>query len=188
MKRALRTAAVRRIRLLATLLAACGALLLTAVPASASPDPTRDGWICDPGWYRINTSNNMVFDISQGPDAKGSVLQYQYVGVANQKWRVCHWPGDTSTTDYIFKSQKNGACLTLWDVQDGNWVTEGDCNGYIYGNQKFWLNRIPGTDKFTMQVQSSGAWLSVEAGRYDISRSHIVQYADRAGAFSLTAA
>ncbi|WP_329404051.1 hypothetical protein [Streptomyces melanogenes] len=164
MKRALRTAAVRCIRLLATLLAACAALLLTAVPA------------------------NMVFDISQGPDAKGSVLQYQYGGVANQKWRVCHWPGDTSTTDYIFKSQKNGACLTLWDVQDGNWVTEGDCNGYIYGNQKFWLNRIPGTDKFTMQVQSSGAWLSVEAGRYDISRSHIVQYSDRAGTFSLAAA
>jgi hypothetical protein len=181
----------RTARALCAAAVALAALVHTPASASASSDPTKDGWACDAGYYRINTSNSMVFDISQGPDNKGSVVQYQYQGLANQQWRVCHWGADSSsTTPYIFKNRINGYCLTIWNKStgDGAWFIEGDCSGWIYDDQKFWLNYIPGTSTFGMQVQNSSSWVSVEQGMWDVSRAHIVQYADHAGVFSLSPA
>ncbi|MFF7248626.1 RICIN domain-containing protein [Embleya sp. NPDC008237] len=177
-----RRRARRPLRALGAALIAVIAMLSTALPASASPNPTDDGWICD-GYYTIGTSNGMVFDISLGPDNAGSVLQYRYWGGYNQQWRVCHWPGDTA--QYIFKSRHNGKCLTLWSQDEGAWVTEGDCNGWIYGNQIFWLSRDAATGKVALQAEHSDMWLTTEAGKYTVERSHIVQSATRAGAFTL---
>ncbi|CAN3977408.1 RICIN domain-containing protein [Kitasatospora purpeofusca] len=173
----------------AVVLTALAAVLPAAVPASASPDPTADGWICDPGYYRINTSDGMVFDISQGPDTPGAVVQYDFWGGANQQWRVCHWPGSTDTTHYIFKSRLNGRCLTLFGGYwgEGNWFGEGDCNGWITRNQTFWLARDPATGTFAMQVQHDGFWVAVEENQFTTRRAHLVQSSTRAGAFSLQA-
>lgn len=183
--------ASRTVRALCAAALALAALVAAPTSASASSDPTRDGWACAPGYYRINTSGGMVFDLSQGPDSKGAVVQYQYLGLANQQWRVCHWTADTSsTTSYIFKNRINGYCLTIWNkaTGDGAWFIEGDCNGWIYDDQKFWLNYLPGTSTFALQVISSSSWVSVEQGAYGVSRAHLVQYADHAGVFSLSPA
>ncbi|MFJ4675920.1 RICIN domain-containing protein [Kitasatospora sp. NPDC088783] len=181
----------RTARVLCAAAVAAAALVAAPSSASASSDPTRDGWACAPGYYRINTSGGMVFDLSQGPDSKGAIVQYQYQGLANQQWRVCHWGADTtSTTPYIFKNRMNGRCITIWDksTSDGSWFIEGDCNGWIYDDQKFWLDYLPGTSTFALQVLSSSSWVSVDQGLYSVSRARLVQYADHAGVFSLSPA
>jgi hypothetical protein len=188
--RAARTARTARTAAAGAALA-LAAFTLAPASASASSDPTKDGWACNPGYYRINTSGNMVFDLSQGPDNKGAVVQYQYLGLANQQWRVCHWGADSSATSpYIFKNRINGYCLTIWDkaTGDGAWFIQGDCNGWIYNDQMFWLNYIPGTNSFGMQVLNSHSWVSVVLGQYSVSRANLVQYADHAGVFTMSPA
>ncbi|MFI8930560.1 RICIN domain-containing protein [Streptomyces sp. NPDC053474] len=189
-RRAPRTTRRRLRYALGTAAAALVALLPTTSPASAASGTNWDGWICEPGYYRINTPGGMALDISQGPDNPGAIVQHPYWGGHNQQWRACRWPSPTQSTDWVFRSRLNDQCITMvgYKPDDGQAFQQGDCGDYIGTHQKFWLDHHPAGGPFAMQVLHSGAWVSIQKDKFAQERALLVQYSDKAMMFSLQGA
>ncbi|MGY0458666.1 RICIN domain-containing protein [Kitasatospora sp. cg17-2] len=157
--------------LLGTLLGAV-ALLFTAAPvALAAPasaeslaaDPASN-YTCDPGTYTINTSgNSRPLTVALSSGNYGSILQYYWTNESNQKWNVCRRTASDGREIVYLKDAWRHWCMAVdrWSLQpQAMIITLGCVDENVPLNQQFWMAKVPGTNRFALQAQHSGLWIS----------------------------
>lgn len=167
----------------------------------AEPKPAADGrvaaaapsgYVCEPGYYRIFSTNGLVMDADDGHNG-------EYVGWVggisgkSQQWTVCNGPADaTGMQPSVLVNRSYNACF---GVTPSATATEGaridwrSCES-VPARQKLYLYRdVPGSDLIGIQLAYRGAM----AGQAELVHGAPVQQyeggmPDGSGTFHLTPA
>ncbi|MFJ3219532.1 RICIN domain-containing protein [Kitasatospora sp. NPDC086801] len=169
---------LRRLTALATT-AIVGALTLTAAPAATAADRGSD-YTCDPIYYRIKAANRPVFNelaltVALSPGNHGSVIQYQWSGESNQKWKLCRKRQSNGTEQVVFRDAWRQWCMGVdrAGTASGVWVITVGCDdNYVPDEQKFTLVNVPNTNYTAIQSVNSSKWLAAQ--NFDTNGSQVV--------------
>ncbi|MCF6475547.1 hypothetical protein FAF44_45430 [Nonomuraea sp. MG754425] len=127
-----------------------------------APSAVPPGFTCRPGYYRIGTTDGMLFwwqvDASKNfqlrpwwePGDRGSVLPM---------WSVCTGPQTNGMTEHVFINREDDRCLSVQPAEQGNdggQLTEDTCRT-IEDLQRFYLYRdVAGSNKVGIQNKQTG--------------------------------
>ncbi|MEV6977581.1 hypothetical protein [Kitasatospora sp. NPDC093806] len=168
---------LRRLTALGTT-AVLGALMLASAPTATAQDRESD-YVCDPIYYRIKAANRPMFNelamtVAQSSWNHGSVIQYQWSGASNQKWKLCRKRQSDGTEQVVFRDAWRQWCMGVdRNGPIGAWLVTVGCDANnVPDEQKFRLVTVPNTNYVALQGVSSGKWFHAE--NFDSNGSQII--------------